>query len=252
MRRLRLAAMLLPLLLVGTAAASPAARLLDGVGFDQRIGARVPLDAAFRDQAGRAVRLGDQFRGRPVALLLAWYDCPNLCGTLIGEFAARLRETDLVAGRDYRVIVASFDPHDSPAAARRMQTRYGIDAPFLTGPPGSIDALTRSVGFRAARDRDTDAWIHPGGVVLLAPDGRVSRYVFALDPGAGTLRYGLVEASAGRIGGPADRLWLLCHTYDPQTGRYTSLVENLGRGVGLASLLALAGVTGWCARRRRR
>jgi protein SCO1 len=69
----------------GTAAGLPAP--LREVGFDQKLGEAVPLDLAFRDAEGRRVTLGDYFDGRPVALLLVYYDCPMLCPLTLSGLA---------------------------------------------------------------------------------------------------------------------------------------------------------------------
>jgi protein SCO1/2 len=235
--------------------AAPADRLLDGVGFDQRIGARIALEAAFTDEAGTRVHLRDFVGPNPALLMLADYDCRNLCGTMIGELAARLRELDLRAGRDFQVVVASFDPGETPAIARAKKARYPIAAEdwhFLTGTPKAIAALTRTVGFRYKREGDSDGFVHPAGAVILTPEGRISRYVFALDPDNTALRYGLIAASGHRLGSPVDRLWLLCHSFDPASGRYTSLITGVERALGLATVAALAGLIAWLARRGRR
>src|SRR5881394_4144864 len=62
----------------GMAASSIPAALRE-IGFDQHIGAFVPLDTAFRDESGNTVRLGDYFGARPVVMVFAYYDCPMLC-----------------------------------------------------------------------------------------------------------------------------------------------------------------------------
>ena len=56
---------------------------LKTVGYDQNLGDQVPLDLAFRDEAGRAVKLGDYFGKRPVVLVFAYYHCPMLCDMVL-------------------------------------------------------------------------------------------------------------------------------------------------------------------------
>jgi protein SCO1/2 len=232
--------------------AAPAGRLLDGVGFDQRIGARLPLETPFADESGAPVRLQDFVGPKPVLLMLVDYDCRNLCGTMLGELAARLRDLDLRAGHDFQVLVASFDPRETPAIARAKKARYPLAAGawhFLTGTPQAIGALTRTLGFRYKPERNSDGFVHPAGAVIVTPEGQISRYLFALDPDNTALRYGLIAASGHRLGTPVDRLWLLCHRFDPASGRYTSLVTGFERALGFASVAALAALIAWLARR---
>jgi protein SCO1/2 len=239
---------------------STQASLLAGVGLDQRIGASLPLDAPFRDEAGRAGPLGRYFGRTPVVLVLAYYGCRDLCGATLAALAAALPGIGLVAGRDYQVVVASFDPGDTPAEARASKARYvryetvpeATDGwHFLSGDAEPIARLASAVGFRYRRDPHADAFVHPSAAVLVTPDGRIARYVLSLDPEDAALRYGLIEASGNRLGTPVDRLWLLCHPFDPETGRYGSLVVGAQRILGLATVLALAAGVAALVRRRR-
>ena len=51
----------------------------------------LPLDTPFRDETGRAVRLGDYFGRRPVVLVFAYYDCPMLCTQVINGLSSALK-----------------------------------------------------------------------------------------------------------------------------------------------------------------
>lgn len=250
-----LAVIALVAVLCAPSAAAPAQALLDGVGFEQRFGAVVPLDLVFSDETGAPARLDDLVGRGPTLLVLGYYACRNLCGTFMSELAARLRELDLHAGRDFQVIAVSIDPDETPAAARARKAQYHGMADawrFLTGRPEAIRALAEAVGYRYRHERAAAGFIHPAGAVIVTPAARVSRYVFALDPGDAALRYGIIAASGDRLGTAADRFWLLCHGFDPATGRYTSLVTGIERGLSLASVAAFAGFVGWLGRRGRR
>jgi protein SCO1/2 len=235
-------------------AAAPSDRLLEGVGLDQQVGASLPLSARFQDEAGRTVRLADFVGPRPAMLLLAYYTCRNICGSAVGELAARLGDIDLKAGRDFEVVVVSFDASDTPAEASAMKARYtGAQAwHFLTAGQDAVDAITHAVGLRLKRDDTIAAFIHPVAAVIATPRGVISRYILALDPDTTALRYGLIAASDDALGTPIDRLWLLCHSFDPRSGRYTSLVTTMERTFGVACAAALAGLLGGLTRRSRR
>ena len=249
-----------PVLAAPTSAADlpPALR----VGFDQNLGAQVPLDLAFRDEDGRAVRLGELFRDRPVVLSLAYYDCPMLCGLSLEGIASSLKTLSFVPGKEFEMITVSFDPRDTPVQARLRKARsldlYGRPgaAPgwrFLTGDAEAIRRLTGAVGFRYAWDEEQKQFAHPTGIVVLTPDGRIARYFFGVEYAPKDLRLGIVEASEGRIGTLADRLLLLCYQYDPKTGRYSGVALGLVRAGGLATVVTiglLIGTTVWRERRR--
>jgi protein SCO1 len=220
------------------------------IGFDQNLGQMVPLDAAFRDEAGRTVRLGDYFGKRPVALVFAYYDCPMLCTLVINGLSSALAVLSLNPGSDFEIVTVSFDPRDTPATASAKRAVYleRYKRPgaaegwhFLTGDRASIDRLTKAAGFRYAWDADTKQFAHPTGVVVLTPEGRIERYLFGVEYGPRDLRMALVEASAGTVGNPVDALLLYCYHYDPMTGRYGLAIMRAMRIAGATTVLLIGG-----------
>jgi protein SCO1/2 len=229
--------------------------------FEQRLDAQVPLDATFADEAGLPVRLGDLAGGRPVVLVLAYYRCPQLCNLVLNGLLDGLRGLTLRPGEDYTVVTVSFDPRETPeiAAAKKATYVEALGRPgaagawhFLTGGKTEIDRLAEAVGFHYAFDARHDRFNHPSGVVVLTPDGRVSRYLFGIRFPPRDLRLAVVEASAGDVGSLADQFLLYCFHYDPADGRYAVAVMNLIRAGGAVTALALAVFVYRAVRRDRR
>ena len=231
------------------------------IGFDQYIDQRVPLDTTFRDEAGATVRLGDYFGNKPVVLVFAYYDCPMLCTQVINGLSSALGVMSLNPGRDFEIVTVSFNPRDTPASAAAKKASYleryrrpGAAAGwhFLSGDQANIDRLTRAAGFRYAWDAATKQYAHPSGVIVLTPDGRLSKYLFGIEYGPRDLRLGIVEASAGRIGTPVDSLLLYCYHYDPMTGRYGLAIMRVIRMAGAATVLAIGAFIVVMVRRERK
>jgi len=228
------------------------------VAFEQHLDAPVPRDLAFRDETGRAVRLGDYLGERPVLLQLAYYRCPMLCPIVLGGLVSSLKPLAFDVGREFDVVAVSIDPSETPEQAserkRDALSRYerpGTEAGwhFLTGPPESIRALTDAVGFRYAYDEKTQQYAHAAGVVLLTPDGRVSRYFFGAEFSPRDVRLGLVEATENRIGSVVDQVLLFCFHYDPALGRYSATALNAVRAAGVLTVLTLGAFIFWNVRR---
>jgi protein SCO1 len=222
--------------------------VLRDVGYDQRLGEPVPLDAVFRDESGRAVSLGSLLRGRPVVLSLVYYECPMLCTLTLNGLASALSVLSFDAGREFDVLTVSFEPKETPALAaakkRAYLARYRRPGAaegwrFLTGSTESIRALTAAVGFRYAWDEPTRQYAHPAGLVVLTPEGRIARYMYGVEYAPRDLRLALVEASARRIGNPVDTVLLYCYQYDPMRGRYGASVLKLVRLGGVLTVLGL-------------
>jgi protein SCO1/2 len=228
---------------------------LASVGFDQRLGDRVPLELLFRDESGASIRLGDYFDGRPVILSLNYFHCQNLCPLELDGLMNGLNGISFTLGKDFTLITVSIDPREGPADAQDIKTRTlrGYDKAdqavggwhVLTGDQAAIDRLTDAVGFRYAYDPIQDDYAHPAGVVVLTPTGQISRYLYGLDFSANDLRLALVDAGAQRIGTLLDRALLVCYHYDPLTGRYTPFALNFVRGGAVIGLIALVGFLGW-------
>jgi protein SCO1/2 len=224
--------------------------LLAEVRFDQRLDAQVPPDLLFRDETGTPVRLGDYFGHKPLILTLNYFDCPMLCPLALEGLVRSLRPLSFSIGEQFDVLTVSFEPRETPELAAAAKAKYqqdyarpGAEAGwhFLTGTEESIRRLTEIVGFKAVYDTEKQQYAHAAGIMVLTPQGRVARYLFGVDVPTRDLRLALVEAAAGKIGSPVDRLLLFCYQYDPATGKYTMAVMRTLRFAGLATLLGLGG-----------
>jgi len=253
------------------AAALPAP--LREIGFDQNLDQQLPLDITFRNEHGLMVRLGDYFGARPVVLALVYYDCPMLCTQVLNGLARSLDVLAMDAGRDFEVVTVSFDAREKPELALAKKLTYlerykrhteseisgsGRSARpqpsehregsvqsegwhFLTGDQPSIDRLTKAVGFRYVWDDRLKQFAHPTGVVVLTQQGRIARYLFGIEYGPRDLRFAIIDAAAGTIGSPVDRLLLYCYHYDPENGRYGFVIMRVLRMAGALTVLALGG-----------
>lgn len=223
---------------------------LQGVGIDQKLDEQVPLNLVFRDEAGRSVPLAAFFHGKPVLLTLVYYRCPMLCTQILSGVVSSLKAVSFDPGRDFEVVSVSFDPKDTPETAAEKKANYlrRYNRPntangfhFLTGDETNIKALTDAVGFHYRYDPITQQFAHASGIMILTPDGRLSRYFYGVEYAPRDVRLGLVEASANKIGTPVDAALLFCFHYDPATGKYGAVAINLLRAGGAAFALLFGG-----------
>ncbi|HUL75036.1 MAG TPA: SCO family protein [Vicinamibacterales bacterium] len=233
--------------------------ILREVSLDQRLGAPIPLDLTFVDEQGRTVRLGSFFGTRPVVLALVYYECPMLCTEVLNGLTASLETLSFTAGKDFEVVVVSFDPGETPAlAAQKKQLymkRYGRPGSeggwhFLTGREDAIHALTSAAGFHYAYDPSIDQFAHPAVVTVLTPGGQISRYLLGIEYAPRDMKLALVEASDSKIGSVVDQALLFCYHYDPETGKYGLAIMNMVRLGGVMTLAGFVTFVVWSVRHK--
>jgi protein SCO1/2 len=222
--------------------------LLRDVGIDQKLNAEIPLGLTFRDENGNGVRLSEFFGQKPVVVALVYYNCPMLCTQVLNGLDRSLKDVPMDIGTGFNVVTVSIDPSEAPklaAAKRDLYTGiYGRPGAaqgwhFLTGEESQIRRLADAVGFRYAYDADSKQFAHASGVMVLTPEGKISRYFYGITYPARDMRLGLVEASEGKIGSAVDQVLLFCYHYDPVTGKYGLLISRIIKTGGLLTVLAI-------------
>jgi protein SCO1/2 len=221
--------------------------LLKDVGVDQKLNDEIPLDLKFRDEHGQTVELAQYFGSKPVILTLVYYNCPMLCTQVLNGLDRTLELLPMDIGKDFNVVTVSIDPTERPVLAEAKQAMYTgmYGRPgaaqgwhFLTGDEPEIKHLAQAVGFRYAYDAESKQFAHASVIMMLTPEGRLSRYFYGIEYPQRDVRLGLVEASQGKIGSPIDQVLLFCYHYDPHTGKYGLLISRVIQLAGILTVLA--------------
>jgi protein SCO1 len=251
-------------------------------GITEQIGAQVPLDLVFRDEDEQPITLGEAMGGRPTILVPVYYRCPMLCTKVLNGLLEALRAMppDFSAGSTFNVVTLSMDPKEHGDLAKAKKTTYlhgegGYGRPgadqgwrFLTGTKENTEALLNAVGYRFEFDKMLKEYNHPSGIIILSPQGKVTRYFYGIGydgefelDGAPvnrdgkmtrpttTLRLSLVEAAEGKGGSLLDKLTLLCYRYDALHQGYSLNVIWAVRIGGLVTLLLVAAGALYAVRR---
>jgi len=223
--------------------------LLKEVGIDQKLNQSIPLNLEFRDEHGKPVQLGEYFGQKPVILSMVYYNCPMLCTQVLNGLESSLKLIPMDIGKQFNVVTVSIDPTERPVLAEAKQALYtglygrpqaAAGWHFLTGNEQQIRQLANALGFRYAYDPDSKQFAHASAVMLLTPEGKISRYFYGIQFSSRDMRLGLVEASEGKIGTPVDQVLLFCYHYDPSTGKYGLLISRLIQLAGAVTVLAIA------------
>jgi protein SCO1/2 len=255
-------------------APQPLASILKEVGYDQNLGTQLSLDLVFQDEHGRDVELRDCFKKRPVVLSFVYYECPMLCTQVLDGLVRSLHAMNLEPGDDFDIVTVSIDARDSSEmAAKKKQSylaEYGNPKAeaawhFLTAPARSLHAragaaptgeaaaqLAKEAGFRYHFDEKIQQFAHASGIVVVTPQGTVSKYFYGIDYSPRDLRLALVEASAGQVGTWMDQALLLCYHYDPLTGAYGVVIMSVIRLFGALTVVFIVALVFVLLRRERR
>lgn len=240
---------------VGGTAQTGLPSYLKQAGIAQNLNRKLPLTARFTNSTGKTVSLGQYFGSRPVVLAEVYFSCGMLCPQVLHGAADSLKQTGLKAGKDYDVLVASFDPQDTPQQAVEAKQHFlnwlgdpsaASGVHFLTGAQPSIDALTTATGFHYVRvpgpDGKLDQFAHSSVIMVATPDGRLSKYFSGIEYAPRDLRLAMVEASDHKIGTATDLFLLYCCNYNPTSGKYTVAILRVLGLAGFVTILIVIGM----------
>jgi protein SCO1 len=228
--------------------------VLQKVGVAQHLNQQLPLDAAFVDETGKAVKLGDYFGKKPAILALVYYTCPMLCSEEMDGLTSSLEMVKLTPGKDFDVVIVSIDPSDSPEQAAKSKAlyvkRYGRPETaagwhFLTGQRPAIDAVTNAVGFGYVRvpgpDGKLSQFAHASSIEIVTPEGKLAQYYLGVEYSPKDILLGLIDASGNKIGSPVANILTYCYHYDPQTNRHSLIVARVVQVGGMITVAGLGG-----------
>jgi protein SCO1 len=221
---------------------------LSKISFEQRLNQQLSLNLEFQDESGRQIKLGDYFGKKPVIIVMGYYGCPMLCTLVLNGLVSTLQDIKPTVGEQFEVVNVSIDPHETAelAAAKKKSylKQYGRPGAakgwhFLTGEETEIRQLAKEVGFQYVYDAQSKQYAHPSGLIILTPQGKVSRYFFGATYSNEELSAVLKEASSNKVGSPIQQLFMLCFHYSPITGKYGSIIMITVRICAVLTLLWL-------------
>jgi protein SCO1/2 len=229
-------------------------QILQKVAVSQHLNQQLPLDAAFVDETGKPVRIGDYFGKRPAILSLVYYNCPLLCSEEMDGLTSSLEMVKLAPGKDFDVILISIDPSETPELAAKRKAfylkRYGRPETasgwhYLTGQRPAIDAVSNAVGFGYVRvpgpDGKLSQFAHASSIEIVTTNGKLAQYYLGVEYSPKDMLLGLVEASGNKIGSPVVNILTYCYHYDPQTNKQSLRVIRVVQLGGMVTVASLGG-----------
>jgi protein SCO1/2 len=186
--------------------------------------------------------------GKPAILNMGYFDCPKLCGLVTNALLAGMQETAWTPGNEYQVLTISLDPSETHVLAAEKRANYlkkfdrrGAENGwrFLTGNDANVQALSQATGFGFVWDESSEQYIHAAAIVVISPEGVITRYLYGVSYPEIQLRNALYEAADGKVGSTIDKLVLYCFDYDPLSNSYVPVAVNIMKLGGLVTMLGL-------------
>jgi protein SCO1/2 len=176
-----------------------------------------------------------------------------LCNQVLNGLTGSLKGISLDPGKDFEVVAISFDARENekPGLAGNKKASYmerfgrpGTENGwhFLTGDQNAIDTVTKAAGFTYEWDAKSSQFAHASGIVIVTPEGKLSRYFYGIDYAPRDVKLGLIESADKKIGSASDQLLLYCYHYDPSTGKYGLAILSVMRFVSVVMLVGMAAI----------
>jgi protein SCO1/2 len=202
------------------------------VGVVEHLNRVIPDGLSFRDENNNPVILKDIIK-HPVILALIYFDCPGICPLLLAGVSNVVKNLDMQLGKDYQIITVSFNPLDTPDKALDKKNSFltpkskpfGDSWNYLTGDSADIYKLTNAVGYKFIHAGND--FIHPTCIIILSPEGKITRYLYGTSYLTFDVKMALIEAQKGISRPTINRILDYCFTYDPAGRRYSLAVTKV-------------------------
>ena len=236
------------LLLSADASATPTDELIaNSAGVDEHLGDKINLTLKVQDHFGDRISMGKHFKdGKPAVFTLNYYSCASLCSVQLNAVLNGLKDMDWVPGDQFKMLTLSIDPEETSSLAAQKRGAYleelekqNASWEFMVAKQSVITDIANQVGYRYTYDEQSKQFAHPAVIMILSPDGTISRYLYGVSYSARDLKFALIEASEGKIGTTVDKVILSCFSYDNSTGRYTASAFGLMRLAGVVTMFFL-------------
>ena len=204
------------------------------VGIVEKLSQTVPLDEEFYDENGNLVSLRSVIN-KPTIVTFVYYKCAGICNPLLKEMTDIVSKMDLTLGKDYQILTLSFDHNEKSELGKEKKENYlaEIKKPvdpsgwkFFTGDSANIYHVTEAAGFYFQRDgRD---WIHAASLIVLSPQGKITRYLYGIQHLPFDVKMAVIEASEGKATPTIAKVLKFCYSYDPDGKRYAFNYTRIG------------------------
>lgn len=227
-------------------------QLAQRAGIIEKLGNYISLNSTFTDNEGKTLDLSKRLKENiPTIIAPVYFECPRLCTLTQDGLLKAINKSSLRLGVDFQVLSVSFNHKETSIQARErsevyhesLEKKEGLIASewkFLVGNQSEIETLMKEIGFNY--EYDQGEYMHAAGLIVIGPNGLISRYLYGIEFPKRDFELALIEASEGKVGSFINRALMFCFRYDHIQGQYTLAIWNIIRVVSVAFAIIMAGV----------
>lgn len=199
--------------------------LLSSFGFpeEKKFLSRKAADITVFDANGDSYKLFSLLRNKPLIISPIYTKCPALCGMLSSGTQKAINGLGRLR-KDFNVVSFSFDGTDKKEDLINYEARWNMDGiswKTISALEKEINLLMSSIDFQYDYNAITKEFDHPSILVVLTPSGRISRYIYGINPSRTDIKLAVMEAAAEKTSpGIFDGIYLKCFAFDPSTKTY--------------------------------
>lgn len=198
----------------------------DKLGVYEQLNAFILDDIVLTDEKYNVVNLKQAIQ-LPTIISMVYYECPGICTPLMNGLADVMRRSELVLGKDYQVFTISFSHKEKTLLAQNKKQTYkklvdkgDIDNSwrYFTGDSLNIRKLLDNIGYQIKQSGDE--FVHPATLLVVSPQGKITRYLHGTYFLPFDLKMAIVEAGSERSGPTINKMLQFCFSYDAEGKKY--------------------------------
>ncbi len=207
------------------------------LGIYENLDHYIPDDLVFTNENYETINLKEAI-DKPTVIALVYYECPGICSPLLEGVADVITKAKVDLGTEYQVFTISFDPDEKPKLAKDKKTNYAKLVKnkdvtngwsWFTGDSTNVNNLLNALGYKVKKEGQE--FIHPAALIVLSPDGKITRYLHGTYFLPFDLKMAVIEASEGRSGPTINKVLQYCFSYDPEGKKYVINITKVSGSI---------------------
>ena len=219
----------------------------DELGVYEKLDQYIQEDIVFTDENFNEINIKNAI-DKPTIIAMVYFECPGICTPLLNGLADVMKKSDLELGKDYQVFTISFSHSESPVLAQRKKKTYTKMVGkgdlengwhFFTGDSLMIDRFLDNIGYKVKQEGEE--FIHPATLVVISPEGKITRYLHGTDYLPFDVKMAVVEAGMERSGPTINKILDFCFSYDAEGKKYVFNITKVSGSIIILMALILLG-----------